>query len=239
MKKPIRLTQTADFLYDPTKVLVVSATSKKDYKDTLLYKSLIDQNYQGQFIFHVENKLGLCKLYNKYINTSWETVIFVHDDVYIDSCDFINKVYNGFEKFDVCGLAGGSNLKVKKPLLWHLMVDKSTYSGVVSHKFEKNYLPTVFGPIGKKVVLLDGLFLAVQPTKLIEKNVKFDENITGFHHYDLKFSIDCFKNNLTLGTVPVHVVHDSPGLKDFSDEYHKSEEYFYKELKKLHDTRTK
>ena len=38
----------ADSLYDTSKVLVVSATTKK-YKDTLLYQSLKDQSYDGSF----------------------------------------------------------------------------------------------------------------------------------------------------------------------------------------------
>ena len=224
---------TADSLYDPSKVLVVSPTTKK-YKDTLLYQSLVDQSYDGNFVFIEDNKRGLCQVYNEYITDEHDCVIFVHDDVYIDSCKFVNKVYKGFEKFDICGLAGGSGLKVEKPLLWHLMSNRETHSGVVSHKIKDSYIPTKFGEIGKKVVLLDGLFLAVQPKKLIDKKIKFDENIKGFHHYDLKFSIDCFRAGLILGTIPVHAIHASPGLQSFTREYLESEEYFYKELKKLY-----
>lgn len=234
MKNSIRLTQKADFLYDPDKVLVVSATTKSNYKETVLYKSLIDQNYSGHFIIHENNKLGLCQLYNNYIKNEWDCVIFVHDDVYIDSCNFIETLYENFDNFDVCGLAGGSKIKLKKPLLWHLMTDKSTHSGVVSHGNRTQYFPTTFGPIGKKVALLDGLFLAIKPQRLLEKNVKFDENLKGFHHYDLKFCVDSFRAGLKLGTVPVHVIHNSPGLLKFTDSYKKSEEYFYKELKKLY-----
>lgn len=223
----------ADSLCDPSKVLVVSATTKK-YKDTLLYQSLVDQSYAGSFTFIENNKRGLCEVYNEFITDEHDCVIFIHDDVYVDSCNFVNKVYKSFSKFDVCGLAGGSGIKLKKPLLWHLMSDKQTQSGIVSHKYKDNYITTTFGEIGKNVVLLDGLFLAVQPKKLIEKKVKFDENIKGFHHYDLKFCVDCFRAGLTLGTVPVHVIHASPGLTGFTDEYNVSEEYFYSELKKLY-----
>jgi len=233
MKKLTNLELTADSLYNPDKVLVVSATTKK-YKNTLLYQSLVDQRYNGEFIFIENNKKGLCEVYNKYITKDHDCVIFVHDDVYIDSCNFVNKLYKEFDKFDVCGLAGGSKVLVKKPLLWHLMCNKNTHSGIVSHKVEDTYLPTVFGPIKERVVLLDGLFIAVQPKKLLEKNIKFDENITGFHHYDLKFSIDCFQAGLRLGTVPIHVIHASPGLQNFSEDYLKSEEYFYNELKKIY-----
>ena len=224
---------TADSLYDPSKVLIVSATAKS-YKQTLLYQSLVDQSYDGNFVFVENNKRGLCEVYNEYITDEHDCVIFAHDDIYIDSCKFVNKVYKGFDKFNVCGLAGGSGIKVEKPLLWHLMCKRETLSGIVGHKHNDNYITTTFGEIGKKVVLLDGLFLAVQPKLLLEKNVKFDENLKGFHHYDLKFCVDCFKAGITLGTIPLHVIHASPGLQNFTDEYKISEEYFYKELKKLY-----
>ena len=224
---------TADSLYDPSKVLVVSATTKK-YKDTLLYQSLVDQSFDGNFIFVENNKRGLCEVYNEYITQEHDCVIFVHDDVYIDSCNFVNKIYKGFDKFGICGLAGGSGLKVEKPLLWHLMCKRDTLSGIVGHQYKDAYTSTTFGEIGKKVVLLDGLFLAVQPKLLIEKNVKFDENIKGFHHYDLKFCVDSFKAGIKLGTIPLHVIHASPGLQNFTKEYRESEEYFYNELKKIY-----
>jgi hypothetical protein len=225
--------QKTGFSYDPNKVLVVSTTTKARYDQTLLYESLKDQSYTGSFIIHENNKKGLCEIYNQYITDKWDCVIFVHDDVYIDSCNFVEKIYDGFRdnEFDVCGLAGGSNLKIKKPLLWHLITARESQSGVVSHGTKKRFIPSVFGNIGKQTVLLDGLFLAIQPRSLIEKNIKFDENIKGFHHYDLKFSVDCFQAGLILGTLPIHVIHSSPGLNGFSKEYLESEDYFYNELK--------
>lgn len=234
MKRSIDSIHQADFLFKPERVLVVSATAKNNYKETLLYKSLVEQRYPGKFVFHENNKESLCAVYNNYITTDWDYVFYIHDDVYIDSCNFVNIAIQNFINFDICGLAGGSKLKIKKPLLWHLMTDKSTWSGVVSHGTLENYLPTVFGQIGKKVVLLDGLFLAIQPKKLLEKNITFDENLKGFHHYDLKFCVDSFQAGLILGTIPVHVIHNSPGLQNFTSSYKESENYFYKELEKLH-----
>lgn len=217
------------------KVLVVCATKKENHKETLLYKSLVDQKYKGFIIFHENNKKGLCTIYNQYIDSKWDCVVFVHDDVYIDSCNFIDKIYNGFKTFDICGLAGGSNISLKKPLLWHLMTSKNSQSGVVSHLYNDTYIPTVFGEIGKKVLLLDGLFIAIQPKKLIEKGVKFDTQIKGFHHYDLKFCIDCYIENLTMGTIPVHVIHASPGLREYTKDYLDSEEYFFNQLNELNN----
>ena len=74
--------------------------------------------------------------------------------------------------------------------------------------------PTVFGPTPKEVAVLDGLFLAVNVKKLQENNITFDENVNGFHQYDMKFSIDCKNAGLKLTTAPINVIHNSPGLSD-------------------------
>ena len=83
------------------------------------------------------NKEGLTSVYNKFLKKykDKDTIIFVHDDVFIDSVDFINTV-NDFlhnKDFAVVGLAGGSNVQKKKPFLWHLATKKETQSGIVFH----------------------------------------------------------------------------------------------------------
>ena len=55
--------------------------------------------------------------------------------------------------------------------------------------------------------------------------MKWDENVM-FHHYDLIFCLDANKKSLRMGTAPIYVVHESPGLKNFSKEYLQSEKYF-------------
>ena len=232
MMNTIRFKPRADSLSKSKNTLIVSATQGNSFEGTPLFRSLVEQDYNGDVALVTNNKLGLCKLYNKYIDSNYDVIFFIHDDVYIDSVNFVEKAINGFKQFDVIGLAGGSNIKIEKPLLWHLMTNKDTWSGVVSHKVQNNtFLPTTFGPIGRPVILLDGLFIGIQPKKLKEKNIRFDENIKGFHHYDLKFCVDCFRADLKLGTVPIHVVHESPGLKEFSNSFRESEEYFYQQLK--------
>tara|TARA_R110002110_G_scaffold387507_1_gene599478 strand:- start:209 stop:913 length:705 start_codon:yes stop_codon:yes gene_type:complete len=210
--------------------IIVSATSKDCYTNTDLYKSLSRHFGQdGKLVtfwgnpskfldIKQSNKEGLTSVYNNFLKKykDKDTIIFVHDDVFIDSVDFINTV-NDFlhnKDFAVVGLAGGSNVQKKKPFLWHLATKKETQSGIVFHPYKGVNFPTIFGPTPKEVAVLDGLFLAVNVKKLQENNITFDEKITGFHQYDMKFCVDCKKAGLKLTTAPINVIHNSPGIKD-------------------------
>ena len=226
--------------------IVVSATSKPCYKNTDLYKSLAKHfGQKGQLVtfwgnpsifldIKESNKEGITSVYNNFLKKykDKDTIIFVHDDVFIDSINFVDTV-NDFlhnnnlkNKFAVVGLAGGSNIQKKKPFLWHLVTKKETQSGIVFHPHTGFNFPTVFGPTPKEVAVLDGLFLAVNVKKLQENNITFDENIKGFHQYDMKFSIDCKNAGLKLTTAPINVIHNSPGLSDIRNkDFLKAEEY--------------
>ncbi len=222
--------------------IIVSATSKDYYKNTDLYKSLAKHfGQEGQLVtfwnnpskfldIKESNKEGLTSVYNNFLEKykDKDTIIFAHDDVYIDSIDFIN-IVNGYlhnKNFGVVGLAGGSNIQKKKPFLWHLVTKKETQSGIVFHPHNGFNFPTIFGPTPKEVAVLDGLFLAVNVKKLQENNITFDEKITGFHQYDMKFCIDCKKAGLKLTTVPINVIHNSPGLNNVRDKtFLQAEEY--------------
>jgi len=231
--------------------IVVSATSKPCYKNTDLYKSLAKHfGQKGQLVtfwgnpsnfldIKESNKEGITSVYNNFLKKykDKDTIIFVHDDVSIDSVNFVDTV-NGFlhnnnlkDKFAVVGLAGGSSIQKKKPFLWHLVTKKETQSGIVFHPHTGFNFPTIFGPTPKEVAVLDGLFLAVNVKKLQENNVTFDENIKGFHQYDMKFSIDCKNAGLRLTTAPINVIHNSPGLSDIRNkDFLKAEEYILNSL---------
>ena len=225
------------------KTLIATATkhSLSNFKNSRLAKSLTyhkprqtNVSYSIQPTY--ENTDGLCSVYNTYLTkenlNTYDCILFVHDDIFIDSVNFLQIIRENFKKgFDVVGLAGGSKLQVKKPCLWHLLCKPETLSGVVPHYSDKTtYSHTIFGPVPREVILLDGLFLAVRTKSLALNNITFDENIKGFHHYDLKFCFDCFVAGMRLTTAPIQVIHESPGLTQITEEYSKSEEYFYNTL---------
>tara|TARA_R100000008_G_C3587535_1_gene173710 strand:- start:4413 stop:5117 length:705 start_codon:yes stop_codon:yes gene_type:complete len=232
------------------KTLIATAT-KHDidgFKNTRLSKSLTYHkenqsvvNYELEPTFN--NTTGLCSVYNNYLTKKYlkkyDCILFVHDDLHIDSVNFLTCIREYFKKgYDVVGLAGGSKIQIKKPCLWHILCKPETLSGVVAHyKNKTDYYQTIFGQVPKEVVLLDGLFLAVKTKSLALHNIRFDENIKGFHHYDLKFCLDCHLAGMRLTTAPIQVIHDSPGLTKFTEEFAKSEEYLYNVLVKHADQR--
>ena len=223
-----------------TLIAVATRTNKSSFKTTRLSRSLILHKNNTVTTFDLQptykNTSGLCAIYNNYLTSQnlkkYDCILFVHDDIFIDSINFLKEVRNLFKQgFDVVGLAGGSKLQVIRPCLWHLLCKKETLSGIVSH-YQNNtdYSPTIFGPTPREVILLDGVFFEVRTKSISEKKVKFDTNLKGFHYYDLKFSLDCHLAGLRLTTAPIHIIHESPGLLNHTEEYSKSEDYFYNAL---------
>jgi len=222
-----------------SKVLIASATTKKDETETHLFKSLEDHVEDIDLIIKTNNKKGLCQVYNEILDAEgdkYDAIIFCHDDVTIDSVNFVDRTLTGLQTYDVVGVAGGSKIKKNTPILWHLMTDKMTHSGIVfhpHHEYKEFCFPTTFGPRPKEVAVLDGVYLAVKPKTLFEKEIKFDENIKGFHHYDIKFSIDCKLAGLSLGTLDINIIHQSPGLDVYDDAFKDSEKYMKEFLNEI------
>ena len=222
-----------------SKVLIASATSKKDETETHLFKSLEDHVEDIDLIIKTDNKKGLCQVYNEILEAEgdkYDAIIYCHDDVTIDSVNFVDRTLTGLQTYDVVGVAGGSKIKKNTPILWHLMTDKMTHSGIVfhpHHEYKEFCFPTTFGPRPKEVAVLDGVYLAVKPKTLFEKEIKFDENIKGFHHYDIKFSIDCKLAGLSLGTLDINIIHQSPGLDVYDDAFKDSEKYMKEFLNEI------
>jgi len=231
-----------------TLIAVATKSSRAEFINSRLSKSLHHHEENTITTFDLQptykNTSGLCAVYNNYLTPEnfkkYDCILFVHDDVFIDSINFLVEIRNLFKQgFDVVGLAGGSKIQVKRPCLWHLLCKPDTLSGIVSH-YQNNtdYAPTIFGQTPKNVVLLEGLFLAVRTKSINKKKIKFDKNIKGFHHYDLKFCLDCHLAGLRLTTAPIHVIHESPGLNQITEEYGKSEDYFYNTLVEHANKRT-
>jgi hypothetical protein len=215
----------------PKPVLIVSATKGKK-EDTRLYSSLTQTDLAKKSYkleMYEDNKTGLPELYNKHLNketlAKHDVVLFIHDDVYIDDSACFSKIGyamrdEGGYGFDIVGLAGGRDISIKKPALWHLM--SSSKFGTVVHPADN--LPdsarvsaNCFGPSPERCLVLDGLFLAVNLQRAIDVDWKFNESFT-FHHYDIASCIDANTKKLKLGVYPIWVVHSSPGLQDYWDE---------------------
>jgi hypothetical protein len=220
-------------------IKIVSATSKKQENETLLYKNIDfyetqeSENYI-RYQMYCNNIESLAKVYNKELtlNNKDKIVLFVHDDVVIEDLFLVDKLNEAIQQFDIIGLAGiKAPIALKSPALWHLMGPPTQYSGAVAH-FEKNgprRFMTSFGPTPERVVLLDGVFLAINIERILEKGLKFDEsNPAKFHFYDLNFCLDANKLGLKLGTWPIWVTHKSHGLEQTSKDWLVGQDYLLK-----------
>lgn len=190
-------------------------------------------NKDVDILYIYENTLPIAKAYNLCISyaleeTVYTEVVFIHDDVCIEDRRFEHKVKYWLSKYDIIGLAGGDNVKLEKPYLWHIM-SKNRY-GTVGHYIDSDWYGTTFGVTNKRVAVIDGLFIGINVDTWREKNnLRFDENLPGFHHYDIDFSLQANQQQCKIGVVPILVTHNSPGLLSFNNkDYLESENYLHR-----------
>jgi hypothetical protein len=216
------------------KILVVSCTqrSQEEKQDLKIFDSLRLLKNEIKVKIHFNNKEPLPVIYNQYLtkNTlkNHDIVVFAHDDLYVDDLKIKGKLDLASNGLDIIGLAGCLNPKIKKPALWHLMSDQKDWRGYVAHTTVKEGVinMTSFGPTPSRTAIVDGLFIGVNLKSVLDAEWKFNENFS-FHHYDVASCIDANKLKLKVGVIPINVVHDSAGLKDYNEKsYQESEKKF-------------
>jgi glycosyltransferase involved in cell wall biosynthesis len=195
-------------------ISVVVSTRKIDDE----YKKYILNSFNNKdtqlLIYENDNQYSLCELYNKGLDESTnDIVVFMHDDLIIDTPDLTPKINHLFKKnseHGIIGLAGTDNLI--SGMWWE---DKTSMYGIVNHeangqKFTSTYNEQRFNEKVKEVIVIDGLFMMVHKGRI--KN-RFNEEFKGFHFYDLPFCLDNFKNGVKIGvTTKIRVTHKSVGV---------------------------
>lgn len=222
-------------------IKIVSCTQKANYRETELYRSIIDlQEYTNNSFkdihFFTKNKRGLSTCYNEYLTSADEDdiIIFVHDDVYIEDGMIHHKLQHYHETYNIIGVAGGTNLTIKKPALWHIMCGGfgPNLRGFAGHfvRDSKQKFITNFGPTPERVIVVDGLFISVDVRSAKNVNWSFNQNYE-FHHYDIASCLDANKKKLKIGVVPIWVTHHSHGLREYDSVFTASQEKFIEEYK--------
>lgn len=210
-----------------SQVAIISCTRRQEEsRDEVLLCQSFDHGGFGRFA-ELEmvwgNSEGLPKVYNRKLNQfaklGIEFLVFCHDDVYLDDLKLSDKLVaaNRGLGYDIIGVAGAAGLKMVNPSLWHLMSEPSHRRGYVHHFSKGGQLVcTSFGPTPSRVVVLDGLFIALHVPSVMERGWKFNENYD-FHHYDLASCLDAMSKGLSVGVYPIHTIHESHGLDSFSN----------------------
>jgi len=208
-------------------VLIVTATKSKnieEFQTRPLFKSLnrLYDHYKNvpncsfDYVIIPNNSDGLSKVYNQFITeeNNSKILLFVHDDLEIEEIALIEKLNEAIEKFDIVGLAGTNDFKIGD-VTWHLnntgqWRDKDKLSGTVGHKIDGKFFNSVFGEVPKRCIVIDGLFIAINVEKVLEKDWKFDESFN-FNFYDLSSCLSANTKGLKLGTWNIPVIHYSGG----------------------------
>lgn len=213
-----------DTIVDMDNVMVVSATAKDSHEQTLMYESSIAlyphktrKNgiiYDIDFKMFLSNSTGLSTLYNSFLieENRDKIIVFVHDDVLIEDLFFLSKLKDAHNHYDVVGIAGCVSPVIKSPAYWHLMAPRQNLRGYCAHmiKNSEQINMTSFGNSFTSVDLIDGVFMSVKVSSLLDSKVKFDEDFD-FHFYDLAFSRRVVKSGLKLGVYPFNIRHASGG----------------------------
>lgn len=165
------------------------------------------------------NLEGLSKIYNKVIEESKNNpavLIFAHDDLHILDFHWMNAIFNGLNRFGIVGVAGNKRRIPFQPswafidsgFTWD---DPTNLSGVVGHgnSFPPSNISN-FGPPFQEVKLLDGLILAAFSETLLKNHMRFDERFK-FHFYDLDFCRQAEIRGISMGTIPLSLIHESGG----------------------------
>jgi len=228
------------------KIAFFSATRSPSIENTLFYNSIskitekVKTQHDIDIHYACNNTDGLSVRYNKELFdniSNYDYIVFVHDDVYIDDFNVVDKLVAAHTRYDIVGLAGGVNAKIIRPALWHLMCGgfgSGNLRGAVAHFADNESLVmTTFGATPSRVAILDGLFISIDTKKIKKSGWKFNENYK-FHHYDIASSLDANSKKLKLGVHPIWVIHRSPGLLNPNDpSFTQSQEKFLSEYSSL------
>jgi hypothetical protein len=177
------------------------------------------------------NRQGLPKVYNEFLDLAirekFEYVMFIHDDVHLEH-DPRPKLEKLFQEYDIVGVAGCSKAEIESPALWHIMgggFGGGFLHGAVAHGNADRKHMTSFGVYPHRVVMIDGVFMAFN-RKAIE-TVRFDEACpSSFHFYDLCMCASALERGLKIGVGDVMITHESPGLREFTEDWKAGESYY-------------
>lgn len=170
--------------------IIISSYQEKYY--TALEKNIAETIGIPYEIIKIENPglMGICEAYNIGAkNAHFDYFLFLHEDVIFHTKNWGIKLINYLENnsFGLVGIAG-SNYVPKTPIGWHMPSGNyNFYHFIQNDKSKKN--GKLYSNLDKlkNVYAIDGVFMALR--KSVYNEFKFNEEIKGFHGYDLDFSL--------------------------------------------------
>lgn len=195
-------------------ISVVIATRQID-DNYLQHVSKMFSHPKTEIIVYENNgEESLSKMYNRGLEESKnEIVVFMHDDLILETKNITPKVIRLFEKnpeYGIIGLAGTDHLL--SGMWWQ---ERESMYGIVGHEHQgkrhvNHYSKGDYSEKIKEVVVIDGLFIMVHKGR-IKHN--FNEQFEGFHFYDLPICLENYLDGVKIGvTTKIRVTHKSIGM---------------------------
>lgn len=182
---------------------------KKNIEETIgvPYELLIHDNR--------ETKWGLCKIYNHYARISkYDILCFFHEDISFGTTNWGNIIIDFFQRTPKAGVIGfaGATVKTKNISGWGTYREtcrKNIWQQSKNGRIEEMFY-NPFHEEFSQVAVIDGLALIT--TKKIWEQHPFDEVLfSGFHLYDLDFSMQVAQNNNNYVCHIIKIKHFSGG----------------------------
>ena len=153
-----------------------------------------------------------------------DIVIFCHDDIDIITSpeEFKEELVRatGVKNAGFVGVAGAA--KLSKQCVWWQPENK--LRGFSFHGPSRSEMyPTYFGRLQAKVLVLDGLFLAVKAKVLKNISMKKPAQFKGeWDFYDLEYTLRAYEAGYDNWVVPIILRHESPGELVGRDSWHQN-----------------
>jgi len=178
-----------------------------------------------EIIEYVNKGESLTKFYNKALKESKnDIVVFCHNDIIFNTKDWGKKLISHFKNsdFGILGVAGTTEMQ-STGRWWQ---NQSLMLGQVKHSHEGKTWTSVYSPkFGDDIlesIIVDGLFFVVDKTRITES---FDENVKGFHFYEIDFCFNNHLNGVKIGVMSnITITHKSIGQTN--DEWEKNRKEF-------------
>lgn len=194
-------------------ITVVVSTRKRDERVYHHIRKALSHPKSEILMYENDGKMSLAEAYNKGLEeSSNDIILFVHDDVIINTPNMtpkIIKLFEDFPEYGIIGVAGTTDLINGR--WWEI---QKSMEGKVSHTkdgktWTNKYSKESYIDRLKDVVCVDGVFFMVHKRRI---KVKFDEDFKGFHFYDIPFCIHNYLDGVKIGvTTKFDVTHKSIG----------------------------
>ena len=173
-------------------------------------------------IIKIENP-GLYSITQAYnmggAKAQYDILCFMHEDIRFQTLNWGEKLISHFNEDAELGLVGiaGTLAKTSFPTGWMHHIPHYNKVHIVQHEPNGEKIPnsTRTGANLDFVKALDGVFLATR--RAIWQEIRFSEKLTGFHVYDIDFSMRVGQHYKVAVTYDILIEHFSKG--SFNDDW--------------------